>query len=248
MSSFVKKIKYDIIEAMSARTKGKLIVIEGTDGSGKKTQFDLLHTRLIQAGKTVSTLSFPQYGKRSAGMVEAYLNGAYGQNPDAINPYAASLFYALDRFDATEKIMNWLEAGHIVLLDRYVTSNAGHQGGKIQDPAQRKKFLQWLHETEHELLGIPKPDLVVILHVPSRISQKLVGEKNARAYLKKGTHDIHEADLSHLTNAESSYHLLAQEFPQNHLLLDCMERDRLLTRQEVSNKIWHTINQQGNIL
>ena len=113
--------------------KGKLIVIEGADGSGKSTQFELLLRRFRKEKIRIVTMKFPQYGKKSAGMVEEYLRGAYGKKPESVSPYAASLFYAVDRFDAAQKIKKWLLEGKTVLLDRYVDSNAAHQRGKIQN-------------------------------------------------------------------------------------------------------------------
>src|SRR3989344_2493977 len=133
------------------RRKGKLIVIDGTDGSGKKTQTQLLLERLQNAGYPALSVSFPQYGKKSAGLVEEYLGGRYGQ-PDEISPYAASLFYALDRFDLSAEIRAALDAGKIVITDRYVTANAGHQGGKLKNLSERKKFLAWLYDTEYRVL------------------------------------------------------------------------------------------------
>ena len=220
--------------------KGILLPIEGTDGTGKKTQVKILVEKLQDMGYRVVTVSFPQYGKKSAGLVEEYLNGHYGA-PDQVSPYAASLFFALDRFDAAPRIKELLESGHVIILDRYVDSNAGHQGGKISNPKERANFLEWLYNIEYNILHIPKPDLVVILHMPAEIGQALVAKKQERLYLEKGTYDAHELDLGHLKNAEASYLWLAEKSPEDHKIVECYDGEKILTPEEISAKIWETV-------
>ena len=219
---------------------GKLIVIEGTDGSGKQTQVKLLKERLSGEEYSVLDLSFPQYGKKSAGLIEEYLNNKYGA-PDRVNPYAASLFFAVDRFDASENLRELLKANDLILLDRYVDSNAGHQGGKIADAGEKERFLEWLYDIEYNKLQVPKPDLVIILRVPAEIGQKLVAQKHARAYLDKGTHDGHEMDLRHLKNAEASYLALAERFADNHAIIECVENGKLLAPEIINEKIYQLL-------
>src|SRR3989338_1753706 len=216
--------------------RGILLPIEGTDGTGKKTQVKFLVDKLQTMGFGVVTVSFPQYGKKSAGLVEEYLNGHYGA-PDQVSPYAASLFFALDRFDAAPRITELLEAGYIIILDRYVDSNAGHQGGKISDPEDRARFLAWLYDIEYNILQVPKPNFVIILHMPAEIGQALVAKKQERLYLERGTYDAHEADLKHLKNAEASYLWLAEKSPEDHRGVECCDGDRIFTSEEVSAKI-----------
>ena len=225
---------------MDQAKSGKLIVLEGVDGSGKGTQAKLLLERLRHEGYQAATAAFPQYGKKSAGIIEEYLNGAYGK-PDEISPYASSLFYALDRFDASRGIRQLIADGNAVVLDRYVDSNAGHQGGKIQDMREREAFLSWLYNIEFQILGVPKPDLTIILHVPPEISQQLVARKEARSYLSHGSQDGHEADLIHLKNAETAYLWLAKKFPQDHILIECVKNSKLLTPQEVHELVWKIV-------
>lgn len=221
--------------------RGKLIVIDGTDGSGKKTQTALLLSRLQKEGYNALTLSFPQYGKKSAGLVEEYLNGKYGR-PDEVSPYAASLFYALDRFDLSSDIRRALNERKIVVTDRYVTANAGHQGGKIKDMSERKKFVSWMYHVEYDILQIPRPDLVVILHVPAEIGQELVLEKQQRLYLEKSKiQDIHEADFEHLKAAENSYIWLVRQFPKDHKIIECVEEGELLSPKAIHEKLWQVI-------
>jgi dTMP kinase len=217
---------------------GKFIVIDGTDGSGKTTQFKLLKETLEQSGYRVETADFPQYGQKSAGAVEEYLNGKYGQ----VNAYAGSIFYAVDRFDASFKIRKWLGSGCVVISNRYVTASAGHQGGKIEDEAQRIQFFKWLDNLEYNIFGIPKPDLNIILHVPAEIAQTLVDKKDSsmRAYNNGKKRDIHEDDLNHLINAEKTYLQIAGLFP-NTKLVECMDGERMMSIQEVHNKVWELV-------
>lgn len=216
---------------------GKIIVIEGTDGSGKGTQAQNLRDRFGRMGWPVDSLSFPRYGEKAAAPAEAYLLGKFG-DPDGVNPYAASLFFAIDRFAASPFILDKLSAGKMLVLDRYVDSNAGHQGGKITDPAEREKFLAWLYATEYDALKIPKPDLVIILHVPAEVGQRLVLEKAKRKYLGGARQDKHEDNLQHLKNAEQSYLWLANYDPTVHCLIECMDGERLRSPEEIHELIW----------
>ena len=208
---------------------GKFIVIDGVDGSGKSTQKQLLVETLKQEGFEVEEIKFPQYGGKSAGPVEEYLAGKYGM----LDAYVPSVFYAIDRFDASFKIRAWLEQGKIVIADRYVTANAGHQGGKIESPAERVQYFKWLNEFEYNLLKIPKPDLNIILHVPYRVSLELISKRAEKE-------DIHEKDKQHLENAEKVFLDISELFP-NTRLVECFEQQKLLTPQEVQNKVWNLV-------
>ena len=215
--------------------RGRFIVIDGTDGSGKATQTNLLVEELKLSGYRVEMTDFPQYGTKSAGLIEEYLNGKYGQ----VGPEAASIFYAIDRFDASFKIRRWLEEGKVVISNRYVTANAGHQGGKIKDDLERLKFFKWLDNLEYRIFNIPKPDMNIILHVPAKVAQELVDKKTAdqRVYANGKKRDLHEADLQHLLNAEKVYLQIARLFP-NTKLVECVEHGKLLPPSEVHNKVW----------
>ena len=226
---------------------GKLIVIEGTDGSGKATQVKLLVKRLKKEKKKVATLAFPQYGKKVAGLIEEYLNNKYGA-PSEVSPYAASLFYAMDRFDASYKIRKLLKQGKIVILDRYVDSNVGHQGGKIDDLEERQKFVEWLYDIEYRILNVTKPDVVAILHVPAEIGQKLIEKKSKRQYIKKGKRDAHEADLDHLKSAEASYMWLAEKYKDNHIVVECVENGELLSPEVISDRLYNALQNRGLML
>lgn len=220
------------------KQKGKLIVIDGTDGSGKGTQVALLVKRFKKEGVKILLVDFPQYGKKSAGPVEEYLNGKYGM----LNPYQGSLLYAVDRLDASFAILKALQDGRVVIANRYVTANAGHQGAKILDARKRKKFFRWLDDLEYGVIGLPRPDLTLVLRVPAHIAQTLVDKKShkTRGYANGKKRDLHEADLEHLQRAEQTYVQIARTFPQVELL-ECTVNGALLSVQEVHEKIWQKV-------
>ena len=215
--------------------QGKFIVIDGTDGSGKATQTELLAQRMRRAGFEVEIADFPQYNTKSAGLVEEYLSGKYG-SPEEVGPYRASIFYAADRYDASFKIKRWLNQGKIVISNRYVTANMGHQGGKIDNPLARKHFFDWLYQLEYEIFNIPKPDLNIILYVPAEISQKLANERKKQDWAGK-TKDIHEESLDHLKKAEQTYLEIARSFP-DFSLIECTKNDYIKSREQISYLIW----------
>ncbi len=217
--------------------KGKFIVIEGTDGSGKDTQTKILFDRLRYGRFWAEKISFPQYQEESSKWVRKYLAGDLG-SPQSLGAFGPSTFFAMDRFGAAPKIRAWLEEGKMVLADRYVDSNAGHQGGKIQNQDIRSDFLKWLYELEYDVLKIPRPDLNIILHVPSGISYELKEKQRKEQGLKQ---DAHEIDLGHLERAEESYLWLAKEFPEGHVLIECAPDGWLMAPQEIHEKIWQVI-------
>ncbi len=175
------------------------IVIDWIDGSGKGTQLKRVQEALEKMGKSVKVLDFPRYGNPSAFFVEKYLNGAYGMSLWAKQ---ASLFYALDRFDAAQDIKTDIENYDFVISNRYVSASMIHQWGKIVDIAEVDEFLLWLSHLEFDILHIPRPDMTLFLDVPPEISLKLISLKEQRNYIKDGSNtDIHEADPEHLKNA-----------------------------------------------
>lgn len=212
------------------------IVIEGTDGSGKGTQTLLLKQKLLDMGKKVEEIHFPQYGQKSAAMVEEYLNGAFG-NASEVSPEQTSIFFAVDRYAASFKIREWLQEEKIVICNRYVGSNMGHQGGKIKNEKKRKEYFAWNYHLEYEIFKIPKPDVNIILHVTPEISQKLVDQKPKRDYLHGKKRDIHEDDIDHLKNAEASYLFVASQFPEFYLV-ECVENNDILPVEVIQEKIW----------
>ena len=183
---------------------GKFIVFEGIDGSGKSTQAKLLIAQLKKEGYATALIDFPQYGKKSAGLVEKYLNGKYG-NAQKVGPYRASIFYACDRYDTSFTIREWLAQGKIVISDRYIGSNIGHQGGKIKNKKERKKFLRWLYKLEYELFEIPKPNFSFILRVPPKIASFLSGKISDREKIKQISHTLLSSGLSTTRNLHNSH-------------------------------------------
>lgn len=181
--------------------KGKLIVIEGLDGSGKATQAGLLVEALAAQGKAVRKISFPDYGSDSSALVKMYLAGEFGGEPGDVNAYAASSFYAVDRFASFKR--DWgqfYREGGIVVADRYTTSNAIHQCCKLPE-AQWADFLTWLFDYEYHLLGIPAPDVVIYLNVDPAVSQRLM---TARYQGDESKKDIHEGNLAYLRRSQEA--------------------------------------------
>ena len=186
---------------METRNRGRLIVIEGLDGSGKGTQAKLLAKTLAEQGKRVLEVSFPNYESDSSALVKMYLAGEFGRDPSDVNAYAASSFYAVDRFASYKK--DWgrfYNEGGIVIADRYTTSNAIHQCSKLPEE-EWGSFLQWLFHFEYQLLGIPAPDAVVYLRVPPEVSQKLMSGRYHGDEAKK---DIHESNMAYLARSRQA--------------------------------------------
>lgn len=218
---------------------GKLFVIDGIDGSGKKTQLDLLQRRLIDMGYKVHIVDFPQYGHRSAALVEDYLNGSFGPH-QSITPYQASIFYAVDRFSARDEMYQKLEEGYIILSNRYTTANEGHQGAKIDSPDEREKFLSWLDHLEFGIFSIPRPDLVLFVDVPPEIAQQLVLKKAEREYLDGKKQDVLEADIDHLTRSHLVFNWLSQA-RENWRRIECVDYGRLKSPEEIHQELWQII-------
>lgn len=217
---------------------GKFIVIDGTDGSGKTTQLNLLKIRLEKEGYGVEVADFPQYNTKSAGLVEEYLSGKYGQ-ADEVGPYKASIFYAVDRYDASFKIREWLRQGKIVLANRYTSANMGHQGCKIDNPLERKVFFNWLYDLEYKIFEIPRPDISIILHVESDIAQKMAKDRAREDWSGKKA-DIHEDNLEHLKKAERVYTEITNSFP-SFRLINCTRNNEILSREEISLLVWPVV-------
>ncbi len=223
--------------------KGKLIVLDGTDGSGKATQTELLVKRLSDAGVAVATLDFPRYYDNFfGGLVGECLAGKYGDWA-ALDPHIASVIYAADRWESKQQIEEWLAAGVTVILDRYVSSNQIHQGGKIVNEKDRQQFMQWLDTMEHGTFGIPRPDLIIYLHVSTEMTQQLLAQKSTqerKRYLE-GKGDAHENNQEHLANAKESALKLVQAM-NNWTQISCMrDEGEMLSREEIHEKIYSVV-------
>lgn len=225
--------------------KGKFIVIEGSDGVGKKTQADLLTKMFRRIGKSVVFYDFPQYERSFFGeMVAKYLNGQFGDVGD-VSPHLISLLYAGDRFEASGHIKHDLGQGKIVISNRYTQSNMGFQAAKIKDPKKKKEFLEWLEELEFGIFNIPRPDMVIYLYAPHKISQKMVDKKNARSYTTK-KRDIHERNTKFLAQVEKEYLELAKENPEWRTII-CTEGEKLMPPNIISEKIFALITGKNSI-
>lgn len=225
-------------------TKGKLIVIEGTDGSGKETQSKRLLRRLEDSGLRTAYFDFPQHGKPSSAMVDNYLNGNYGAASE-VDPKIASIFYAIDRYDASFEMRKELNEGKIIVCNRYITANMGHQGGKIENRNERSKYLAWLEDLEYNLFKIPKPDLTILLYVPYLIGQRLVDGKAPRDYIKGKARDIHEADAEHLKKASQAFLEIGKE--KGWTVIDCTKAGKILLIEDIHELVWDQVRRSLRI-
>jgi dTMP kinase len=213
--------------------KGKIIVIEGSDGVGKTTQTKLLIEKLKKENKKVKTIKFPQYKENYLGRyIRECLDGKHGDF-SKIDPEIGSVLYALDRFESKEKIEKWIKEGNIVIADRYVSANQIHQGGKIENKKKRKEFLDWLSKIEYDLLGLPKPDLVIYLHAPFEVSKKLLKNRGEKL-------DIVESDNQYLKRSIASAENLSER-NKNWFRINCTPNGNLLSKEEIHKKIWEKI-------
>lgn len=250
--------------------KGKLIVVEGTDGSGKTVQTDLLVKRLSEKGHQVQMTDFPQYGRSFfANMIVKYLKGEYGwpqelrdhlnkyppknptsgndrteyfdSRPDEVNPYLTSLLYAGDRWEAKNQMCKWLDEGNIIISNRYVCSNMAHQGAKIRDGVERNNFFKWVEELEHEVYAVPKADLTVFLHVPIETSRELIKTRLRESEGLKSEMDLHEEDTGYLRRVRDTYIELAANY-SNWYTIECTENHQIKSREEISDEVWQTVD------
>ena len=197
--------------------RGQLIALEGIDGSGKRTQLDLLARELDARGLATLRISFPRYESSFGKLIARYLNGEFG-SLETVDPHLSALLYAGDRLEAKGELESALAAGKIVLADRYIGSNLAHQTARVAS-GQRDEFLAWLKRLEYGLYGLPVEDLVVYLRVPAVEAHRLVGMKATRAYTSL-RRDIQEADISHLEQTALLFDLLATE--PNWARIDCI--------------------------
>jgi dTMP kinase len=250
--------------------KSKLIVVEGTDGSGKTVQTNLLVERLSSEGHKVQMTDFPQYGKSFfANMIEKYLKGGFGwpqalrdhlkthplatdkgadsesaesieSRPDEVNPYLTSLLYAGDRWEAGSLMHKWLDDGDIIISNRYVCSNMAHQGAKIGNAGERKKFFEWIEELEYKVYAIPKPDLTIYLHVPTEISRELIKARAKESEGLKSEVDLHEDDLGYMKRVQETYIELA-DGDSNWFTIECTKNNQLKPREEIAEEVWGAV-------
>ena len=215
---------------------GKLIVIEGTDGSGKSTQFKLLTQRLEREGRQFQKLVFPQYAEPSSALIRMYLGGEFGTHPSDVNAYAASAFYAVDRYASYKKVWGeYYENGGLIVSDRYTTSNAVHQASK-EAPENQGEFLKWLYEFEYDKLSLPKPDLIIYLDVPTDFTEKLMRHREADTHTKA---DIHEQDLSYLATCRRTGKAAAEFYGWS--VIDCVRDGVMRSIEDIHEEIYHRV-------
>ena len=215
---------------------GKLIVIEGLDGSGKSTQLELLNENLIKKGIDTRSVSFPNYDSPSSTLVKMYLGGDFGKNPNDVNAFAASVFYTVDRYASFKT--DWGEYynnGGTVISGRYTTSNAVHQASKL--PAtQWETFLSWLYDFEYNKIGIPKPDKVIFLDMPIEVSQKLLSKRYNGDENKK---DIHESDTEYLNKCRKAA-LFTAEY-SNWEIIPCAKDGEARSIEDIANDVLNSV-------
>ena len=215
---------------------GKLIVIEGTDGSGKSTQFKLLTERLAAENHTFQKLVFPQYSEPSSALIRMYLGGEFGQNPSDVNAYAASSFYAVDRYASYKKVWGkWYEEGGLVVSDRYTTSNAVHQASK-ETGEKQKEFLKWLYDFEYNQLGLPRPDLIIYLDVPTDFTEAMMRRREADT----NTHaDIHEKDLEYLATCRRTGKAAAEYYGWT--VIQCVKDGAMRSIEDIHEELYRKV-------
>ena len=215
---------------------GKLIVIEGTDGSGKSTQSRLLKEHLEKDAIDFKYIVFPRYQQDSSALIRMYLGGEFGSNPSDVNAYAASAFYAVDRFASYKQDWGqWYENGGLVISDRYTTSNAVHQASKESGQA-RTRFLDWLYEFEYEKLGLPRPDLTIYLDVPTDFTEKMLRGREQATNTKA---DIHEQDMDYLATCRQTGRAAAAHYDWT--VIQCVRDGQMRSMEDIHNEIYAAV-------
>jgi len=219
---------------------GTFIVIDGGDGSGKATQTEMLKKRLREDGETVYTIDFPQYEDNLCGeLIGECLSGEYG-NFLELHPKIASVLYAVDRYESSEKIHNWLNNGAVVISDRYASANQIHQGGKFDNDTKREEFVTWIERLEYEIFDIPRPDGIIYLDVPVKHALELL-EMNAEEMLKKKKYltegkDVVEDSLEYLQNSRNAALKLVKAH-NDWYHVDCIDGGAMMSKQTIHEKV-----------
>jgi dTMP kinase len=218
---------------------GKLFVIDGTDGSGKQTQFQKLQESLTKDGIDYKVVSFPNYDSPSSSLVKMYLSGEFGENAKEISPYIASTFYAADRYATFQTgYKKYYEDGGIILADRYTTANMVHQAGKIKDEKEREKFLNWLWDFEFNLYGLPVPNEVFFLNMPVEKSIELMKDRENK-FTHQDKKDIHERDINHLKDAYEAACDVSKKY--NWYEIKCVKNNEIRTIEDIHQEIYNEV-------
>lgn len=218
---------------------GKLIVIEGTDSSGKQTQTEKLYEKLLNIKKNIKKISFPNYESPACEPVKMYLAGAFGTEATKVNPYPVSTMYAIDRYASYKTDWeNFYKEDGIIITDRYVTSNMVHQASKIEDRDEKNRYLDWLEDLEYEKMGIPRPDLVIFLNMPTEKAAELMAERKNKITGEEEK-DIHEKDKEYLKRSYENACEIASKY--NWHEIKCVDGERLKTIDEISEEIYSLV-------
>ena len=218
--------------------KGKLIIIEGSDGSGKATQTKKLYDRLEQNNYNIKKVEFPNYNSESSALVKMYLRGDFGKHAEDVDPYICSTFFAVDRYASFKT--EWEEFynnGGIIICDRYTTSNMIHQASKME-VEERDKYLEWLNDLEFNLYKIPKPDCVIFLDVPVEMSQKLMKDRNNKI-TGESEKDIHESDFDYLKKSYENSLYIAKKYDWQRI--NCIKDDNMRTIDDIHEEIYSIV-------
>ncbi|KRU24818.1 thymidylate kinase [Clostridium sporogenes] len=221
--------------------RGRLIVIEGSDGSGKATQTKKLYDKLVRENKKVKKVEFPNYKSESSALIKMYLSGEFGRDPDSVNPYASSTFYAVDRFASYKK--DWEEfylKGGIVIADRYTTSNMIHQAAKIKDVQAKDNFLNWLWDFEFGKFNLPVPDCVIFLDMPPKFSKSLMKTRNNK-FTGEKEKDIHENNYEYLLESYNNSKYISEKYDWNRI--ECTNKDKIKSIDQINDDIIKIITQ-----
>jgi dTMP kinase len=215
-----------------------LIVFEGVDSSGKATHTEMLYNKIKDMGKKVIKISFPDYESNSSALVKMYLEGEFGPCPEDVSPYAASSFYAVDRYASYHiKWKTYLENGYIVLADRYVPSNMIHQAAKFKNYARKDLYLEWVYDFEYNKLGLPKPDRVIFLDMPPSFARSLMADRSNK-FTGEKKKDIHESDNEHIINAYGNALYVAEKY--NWTQIKCADT-ALRSIDDIQNEIMNIV-------
>lgn len=219
---------------------GKLIVIDGVDSSGKQTHTEMLAERLIKDGYDVKRLSFPDYDSPSSSLVKMYLSGQFGENPDDVNAYAASSFFAADRFASyrTKWKSDYLNKNKIIIADRYVSSNMIHQASKLETEEEKNKFLNWLSELEYDIYGIPRPDITFFLDMPVECAELLMKERKNK-FSGEEQKDIHESNRDYLEKSYNNACHAAKSLGWHRI--DCTRNGKIRTIVEINDELYRDV-------
>ena len=217
----------------------KIIVIEGVDSSGKATQSKILSDRLKKDGKSVISVEFPNYKSDSSSVVKMYLGGDFGTDPESVSPYAASTFFAVDRFASVKaEWKDYFSGGNIVIADRYTTSNMVHQASKIENSEEKSKFLDWLYDFEYNILSLPKPDLVIFLDMPVENARQLMKDR-ANKINNSSVKDIHESNEDYLNKSYENACFVAEKYGWNRI--KCAVDGKVRTIDDISDEIYEAV-------